>query len=140
VSSEIKLVARVAASTALGGLALGLVAASVAVSTGDVSSGLILRGVLVLIAVLLVSRQQAAGGRRAGVARVQLLTGLGALIGFALDPFTWAARTALTQAFTDPGPATLVGDLALWMLAATLGVLWATRTVSAPAVALTPYG
>jgi hypothetical protein len=100
----------------------------------------LIRGLLTMVLVLLICRAAAARAKRSGLARPALTIGAGALLGFLLDPLTWVARTALTQVFVEPGALTLIGDLALWLLVAGLGILWGSRTTAGPTPAVTPYG
>lgn len=133
-------IARIAVGTAVGGLLAGFFGAAVGVSTDNVTAAVVLRGGLTLIIVLVICRAVSGGARRSGNPLTPKVFWIGALLGFLLNPMTWAARTALTQLATDPGPATLIGDLLLWALAAGLGRYWAEAKVNGPAPIATPYG
>lgn len=120
-----------ATALAAGALVLGLVGASVGVSLGSSSAGIAWRGALSLLFVLLAARICV---ERAVVMRVPsppVATIAVSVAGFLLDPLTWDARTALTQLVVEPGLATVVGDLALWLVVSFVGVLWGMRNAEA---------
>jgi hypothetical protein len=131
---------QVAFGTALAGFVTALLGTSVAGSTGNLTAGILIRGLLGLLAVLLICRSFGHQAKQRGLERPALLTVGGALLGFGLDPLSWQARTALTQLATEPGVLTVLGDLALWLLVAAGGAQLGARSTTGPVPATTPYG
>ena len=134
------LAVQVALSTAVAGLAMGLLGASVAGSTENVTAGVVVRGLLTLTLVALICRALGARGQRARLPGAELVVVIGAVVGFVLDPLSLVGRSALTQLVADPGALTVIGDLVLWTVAAGLGARWGTSQVGTTAPATTPYG
>ena len=138
--SSAGVLAQVAFGTALAGFVTALLGTSVAGSTGNSTAGILIRGLLGLVAVVLICRSFGHQAKRSGRERPALLTVGGALLGFGLDPLSWQARTALTQLAAEPGVLTLLGDLLVWLLVAAVGAELGTRSTTGPVPATTPYG
>ena len=134
------LVVQMTLGSALAGFVAALLGASVAGSTINLTAGILIRGVLALLLLLLIGGILGRRAKQSGVSRPILVLGVGALLGFLLDPLTWQARTLLTQLVTEPGMLTVIGDLGLWMLTALAGVRLGTSGAVPPPPTDTPYG
>lgn len=115
-------------------LAIGLAASL------EARTVVLLRGVLVLLAVLLICRAVVGRAIRRGVPDPVPVVLVAALLGYLLSPGTWAGRAALGQLVTDPGLVTALVDLVLWGAVALVAVAWGASRQQAPAVPATPYG
>ena len=128
-----------ALATATGGFLGGMLAAAVGVTTLSPTTGIVLRGIVSMLLVAVSCGVLGARARGTGPRPVLAVAG-GALLGFALDPFTWVGRAVFTQLAVDPGPQTVAGDLLLWMVAAGAGAAAGARSRPAASPPLTPYG
>lgn len=83
-----------------------------AVAGVPVVAALVLKAVLVAL-VLVVVTWRGSGGELTGQRQV-LLVAIAGAVGFALNPFTWAARTFVGQLLGADGTVALVVDLTAW--------------------------
>jgi hypothetical protein len=123
----------VALLAGLGGLGIavaafgaGLFGATLGTGAGSVPAGIAWRGVLTLIAVTIGARLVRARAGRLQVTRPAATTLIAVALAYLLDPLSWEGRAVLTQLMADPGPVTVLGDLALWAVASGLGIRWGT--------------
>jgi len=111
-----------AAAYAAGAAVVSWAVAVLALAGVPTVAALVLKALLVTGVLVVVTWR---GTRDVGAAPHRLgLVALAALVGFAADPFTWAARTYLGQLVLPAGAATLVVDLVAWT-----GVVVATAAV-----------
>jgi hypothetical protein len=110
---DIGLLARLTISLAIGalvgwmgGLVLGLTASSVTVTV--VLRTLLSLGILAILTRVLVRRSTASPVLPRTVA-------VAAVLSYAVSPTAWEGRALVGQAFTDPGVATVVIDLVVWV-------------------------
>ncbi len=112
---------------AVAAMLLGLVGGGLGATSASATTAVAWRGLLALAAVVVTSRILIERAARLDLPDPYAATAGVAAAGYALDPFTWNGRTALTQLVTEPGMATVVGDGALWLLAAVVGIVWGAR-------------
>ncbi|UZN02148.1 hypothetical protein [Cellulomonas sp. S1-8] len=126
------LIAQVALTTALAALLSSFAALYVAQQANDIQAGLVLRALLVTVA-LLVASWVAVRPRLLKATRAQLRAGalLGLALGYAVSPTSWNGRTYAAQLVLEPGVATMVVDLVLWLLVGGAAVLVASAPASA---------
>jgi hypothetical protein len=129
-----------AGCTAIGGFVAGMLAVVLTLSADNVKLAVVVRGLFVVTAVLLITWAVSRRAGRRGIVGLTPIVLTGALVGYLADPFSWSGRTALAQLGLDPGLAAAVGDLALWMLVAALGIWWGGRHRQARTRMATPYG
>ncbi|MCC2335879.1 hypothetical protein [Cellulomonas wangsupingiae] len=126
------LTAQLALTTAAAALLSSFAALYVAQQAMDARAGVVLRALLVTVALVVGSwaavRPRVLGATRAGL-RLRALLGLA--LGYALSPTTWQGRTYAAQLVVAPGTATVLLDLALWLVVGGAVVMVA----SAPAAA-----
>lgn len=116
---DIRALVRIVLIGAVGGTVLALCAALVAIPNSQVTVAIVFRTVLITLLLAVVLPSVLNGLRPAVEAqRLQPTVILGAVIGYALDPFAWGGRAYATSLFTPPGPVTAIADLALWVAVA----------------------
>jgi hypothetical protein len=128
------------ASLAVGALVMGMVGAVIGLSGQQTDAAIALRGLLPLAFILLATRVLGAWGVRRDVPNALAVVVSGAVLAYLLDPFTWNARTGITQLVTEPGVVTLVVDLVLWLVVAVAGARWGVSRAPVPASSRPPYG
>ncbi|UZN02147.1 hypothetical protein [Cellulomonas sp. S1-8] len=77
-------------------------------------AALVLKALLVALVLVVVTWRGM--GDEGNAPRHVVLVALAATVGFAADPFTWAARTFLGQLVVPAGPVALALDLVVWLL------------------------
>jgi hypothetical protein len=128
-------IARLAVALALGALVAGLAAVLITLSAGSATATVVLRSVLTALVLVLLTRLVMRGAYDGpGLLGRAALAGL---LGYLLSPAAWAGRALLGQLVVDPGPASYVIDLVLWIAV----VVTAARTadVRTSAAAPAPY-
>ncbi|WP_166139800.1 hypothetical protein [Nocardioides ochotonae] len=127
--------ARLAVALALGALVAGLAAVLLTLAAGSATATVVLRSVLTVLVLVMLTRLVMRGAYDGpgllGTAA------LGGLLAYLLSPAAWAGRALLGQLVVDPGPASYVIDLVLWIAV----VVTAARTadVRTSAAAPAPY-
>jgi hypothetical protein len=95
------------------------------------------RGIVALTGVVLAVRLVSERAAGLGLANPALASAGVAAAAYLLDPLTWTGRAVVTQLIEAPGLTTAVGDLALWQVAASLGIVWGLRNVRQQRIAPT---
>jgi hypothetical protein len=132
--------AATASTCAIGGFVMGAVGVAIGSSQGGPHTSVVLRGVLPLALVLLSVRVITSWALRSGESQPLAAVLAGALVGYVVDPFSWGARAGLTQLAVGAGIASYLADLVIWLVAATLGVLWSAAETPVRDRPPTPYG
>lgn len=98
-----------------------------------VVAALVLKALLVALVLVVVTWRGCDSSSLSG--RHVVLVGLAAALGFALDPFTWAARTFVGQLVGAEGGAGLVLDLVAWLAVVVATAVAAVRRHAGTTVA-----
>lgn len=121
---DLKVAARTALVTGLGGLFATLVAVFVTYPAHNADAALVARIILVtgLLVVVLPALVRDVFRRRHGSGLASVL--VGAVGGYAIDLASWAGRAYAGQAVHSPGVVTVLIDLVLWLAVVAATVQW----------------
>ncbi|CAI9415455.1 hypothetical protein [Nocardioides sp. T2.26MG-1] len=132
---DLRLMSRLAVVLAAGALVAWLAALFVGLSSGSPTAAVVLRTVLTIVVLVLLTRivMRRAYGEPGLLGRVAVT----AALAYAISPAAWAGRALVAQLFLDPGIATVILDLVLWVaVVVAAGQSADTRTASPTAA---PY-
>ncbi|HYF73510.1 MAG TPA: hypothetical protein VD864_11860 [Nocardioides sp.] len=120
---------------AVGALVAWLAAIFVGISSGSPTAAIVLRTLLIAVVLVLLTRivMRRAYGGPGLLGRVAVA----ALVAYAISPPAWAGRALIAQLFWDPGVATVVLDLVLWVAVVVAAGRSADTRAETPAA--TPY-
>lgn len=132
---DLRLMSRLTVVLAVGALVAWLAALFVGLSSGSPTAAIVLRTLLTAVVLVLLTRivMRRAYGEPGLLGRVAVA----GLVAYAISPAAWAGRALIAQLFWDPGVATVVLDLVLWMAVVVAAGHSADTRAESPAAA--PY-